>query len=495
MTLEISRRKVLAGLATGTGLAVLGWSPRAQAWVVDPLAPEAGDVIAVPELEGTLILPSDVAGFTEDFGHLVRQKPRAVLTPKSVKDIARVVAYAAKYGIKVAVNGQSGPDGARESHSQYGQALVDGGIAINLKPLATIHSIGTGVANVGAGCTWAQLVKATFATGQRPPVLNDMIHLSIGGTLSVGGLGGTSGRFGTQADNVKEIDVVTGRGELLTCSPSKNPELFEAVLAGGGQCGLIVRAVLKLIPAKPMVRFVDLIYTDQAAFLRDSVKAMRSSLVEDQNGYIVPGTGGGWQYLLSLAVSYTPPTVPDTSVLGQLSGTAGPIADMPHLDWLFRFDGLWAQLKQQGFWAAKKPWVSVMVAATEAPALLTTVLGELKPDQLGAGITRMSPMNASVIKRQAFMLPRRSAPEIFEMTMTRFPPPDYPDINGLLAQNRRFYNKTVALGGKRYLIGAIPNMSQQDWKTHYGDRWATVQALKAKYDPSNVLTPGQKMFP
>jgi cytokinin dehydrogenase len=64
-----------------------------------------------------------------------------------------------------------------------------------------------------------------------PPVLADYLRLSVGGTLTVGGVGAMTARHGLQADNVLELDVVTGRGDLLTCSPERHPDLFDAVRA------------------------------------------------------------------------------------------------------------------------------------------------------------------------------------------------------------------------------------------------------------------------
>ncbi len=46
----------------------------------------------------------------------------------------------------------------------------------------------------------------------KPPVFTDYIELSIGGTLSLGGIGGTSYRYGVQVDNVLSLEVVTVMG-------------------------------------------------------------------------------------------------------------------------------------------------------------------------------------------------------------------------------------------------------------------------------------------
>ncbi|MEW1550440.1 FAD-binding protein [Streptomyces tsukubensis] len=496
MHTDLTRRKILSGLAVGAGTAVLGWDPQARAWATAP-GPTAG-IRQIPALDGTLVLPADPSAFTEDFGHLFTRQPRAVLTPGSVNDIQKVVRYARNNAIPVAVNGQSGTGADdRESHSHYGQALVEGGIAIDPKPLGTIHSITQGIADVDAGVTWSALALRALESGQTLPVYNDFAHLSIGGTLSVGGLGGTSQRHGSQADNVEWLQVVTGTGDKVTCSRTSNRALFEAVLIGGGQYAIIVRAGVKLIPAHTTARSLEFTYTDRAAFLRDSMAVMRSGVVHDQNGYAEPKPGGGWTYRLALGMFYSAPAQPDVAALQAVlspQATAGPTADLPFQNWLLRFDPNWAALKAAGFWGSKKPWLMMFVGAEQTPAYLDTVLGELTATQMGPGPVRISPMDTRSLTRPNFMLPQSRTNEFFEVSLIRIPAPNHPDTPGLLAQNRRFYDRAVSLGAKRYLVGAVPSMTRADWRAHYGMRWIALSALKRWYDPAGILTPGQGIF-
>lgn len=496
MTTELTRRRILSGLTVGAGVAVLGWNPGTQAWATSP-DPAAG-IQQIPALDGTLVLPADTA-FTEDFGHLFTRKPRAVLTPGSVDDISKAVRFAHNNRIPVAVNGQSGTGTQdRESHSHYGQALVEGGIAIDPKPLSAIHHIGRGIADVDAGATWSTLALRALDTGQTLPVYNDFAHLSIGGTLSVGGLGGTSQRHGSQADTVEWLQVVTGTGEIVKCSRDHNRALFEAVLVGGGQFGIIVRAGLRLIPAKANARALQYTYTDRAAFLRDSVAIMRAGVVDDQNGYAEPSPSGGWTYRLALGLFYSAPDQPDVAAVEAVlsrNATPGPTADMTYREWLLRFEPDWAALKAAGFWAAKKPWLMMFLSPENTPAYLDTVLGELTATQMGPGPVRISPMDARPLTRPSFMLPKLRTNEFFEVSLIRFPAPNHPDIPGLLAQNRRFYDRAVGLGAKRYLVGAVPAMDSRDWRTHYeSSRWIELRRLKRHYDPAGILTPGQGIF-
>jgi cytokinin dehydrogenase len=72
--------------------------------------------------------------------------------------------------------------------------------------------------------------------------------------------------------------------------------------------------------------------------------------------------------------------------------------------------------------------------------------------------------------------------------------PPTPDVvSAMLAANRALYDRAVAVGGTRYSIGAIP-FSPADWRRHFGIVWPFLVAAKRRFDPDNVLTPGQGIF-
>jgi cytokinin dehydrogenase len=72
------------------------------------------------------------------------------------------------------------------------------------------------------------------------------------------------------SDYVLELEVVTGQGEQVICSPDRHPSLFDAVRAGLGQVGVITRATLRLVPAPRLVRRFLLFYPDLATMLATS---------------------------------------------------------------------------------------------------------------------------------------------------------------------------------------------------------------------------------
>jgi hypothetical protein len=74
----------------------------------------------------------------------------------------------------------------------------------------------------------------------------------VGGTLGVGGIDVNSHRYGCSADQAIQLKVATPTGDIIICSEGENRELFERVILGYGQFGIIVEATLKIRPFTPI---------------------------------------------------------------------------------------------------------------------------------------------------------------------------------------------------------------------------------------------------
>ena len=225
-----------------------------------------------------------------DYGGAVRRMPRAMVRARTAEDIVRVVAYANGRHIKVAMRGQG--------HSLSGQALIEDGIVINSSALNAVESTSDDTLDAEAGALWGDVAKAALARGRLPPVMPDAMMLSVGGTLSVGGMGETGFRCGAQVDHVLALDVVTGTGQLVTCSASHEAELFHMTLGGLGQCGIIVRARLGLAPAAAFVVTHALTYSDLAGLLADQARLADSGAPDLLNGRLNRTAQGTWDYVL-----------------------------------------------------------------------------------------------------------------------------------------------------------------------------------------------------
>ncbi|MEV6976057.1 FAD-binding protein [Kitasatospora sp. NPDC093806] len=503
---SLSRRGVIVGAAA----TVIGWNTVGRSWAVDAPTdapaetPADGDaaaqLAALPRLDGTMVVDAGtLARFGGDFGHLVTAAPRAVLRPGSVRDVAEVVAFARRHRIPVAMNGQSGGGtggtGAAaelESHSSYGQAGARGGVAIDARGLDRIVRITPGRAVVEAGVTWAQLTDAALAQGWTPPCLTDYLHLSVGGTLSVGGIGGGVQRHGFQVDTVESVDVVTGTGELVTASPRANRELFEAVLGGGGQAGIIVRATLRLVRARERALVLNLFYDDLAAYLADQEKLMAERRFDLQVGEAVRNAAGtGWRYKVEGVVHYDGAAAPDRAALVRglrCVAAETTFTDQTAREYAFRVDGFAGYLKAAGLWGQPKPWLSLFLPASTTETFMREATALLTAEDLGAGLLLFYPYRTDVLTRPMTVMPEE--PIGFHFDLLSFPAPGT-DHAAALRRNRRLYDRAVELGGKRYLIGAIPGLTRSDWRRHYGTRWGRAVSAKRRFDPAGILTPGQ----
>jgi len=433
---------------------------------------DLGDLAAI-RLDGELTAaPEALALAATDFGHIVARRPRAVLRPGSATDIAAVLRFAAERGIPVVARGCG--------HSGSGQAQARDGIVIDMTRLARIQDAGADRVTVEAGATWANVVRATSGHGRTPPVLTDYLGLSVGGTLSVGGLGGTSHRYGAQTDTVLALEAVTADGRQRRCSATEEPELFHALLAGLGQCGVITRATVRLVAAPARVRRYKLYCPTARHLIERQRLLLHEHRFDHLQGQILPGEQG-WRYLLEAATYYTPPGDPDdqaalTGLTADLD--SADIQDLPYWDFADRLADSEVVLRQTGEWWHPHPWSNLLLPDTATDGFLDRVLAGLTPADLGpAGLLLVYPFFTAPLGTPLFRAPNDAV--AFLVAALRFAPPDNPESVGrMITTNRRWYAQARDLGGTSYPASTIPF---RDWRDHYGPAWPALAAAKKRY--------------
>jgi FAD/FMN-containing dehydrogenase len=484
METRLGRRHFLVGVAAGT--AVLAFDPSNRTWITAAHA-DHPDSISIPNLDGDLVVDAaSLAEAADDFGHIIQRMPVAVLHPGSVHDICTLVQFANRHYIQVAMRGQG--------HSTFGQAQAEAGVVIDSRTLHTIHRVDAHTAVVDAGVRWIDLLTATLRQDRTPPVLTDFLELSVGGVLQVGGIGGHAHRAGFVVDNVHELQVVTGEGHLLTCSPTHEADLFHAILGGLGQFGLIVRAHIRLAPAPTQARVLQLFYTDLEQYVADQNVVVLDERFSYLEGQVVPAPSGGWRFMLEAASYYTPPQEPDnTALLEGLSPDDGTlIQELTYFDWQNRLAPVVTALRQNGVWFFPHPWCNVFLPGSAVVSYVRDVLAHLTVDDTGNGPILCYPFRRSKLHRRFVQTPDEEICYLFGILRTA-PPDDLSVVEAQVAANRALFEQAQALGGTHYPIGALP-FSPADWSQHFGVHWPDFLRLKARYDPHQVLTPGQGIF-
>src|SRR5690606_37066162 len=235
-------------------------------------------------------------------------------------------------------------------------------------------------AEVDAGAPWKVLVAATVLRGLAPAVLVVFIGLCIGGTLSMGGISSGFDR-GAQIDHVVELEIVTGRGEIVRCSEDRNAHLFEAALGGLGQFGIITRAVVELVPAMPRAVTYQLIYFDDASMFEDLWKLLRRNEFDDVFNMWVPGGPNGFMSVLNAVKYYDPSSPPDEAhLLRDLQHVAPAMqtVDDTYHDYALRVDHAVDQFKAMGAWDnVMHPWFDVFLPGRTVERYVSEVMPTL----------------------------------------------------------------------------------------------------------------------
>jgi cytokinin dehydrogenase len=485
LNMDANRRAVLlGGLAAAASAVGLAGGQAASA------APRPTGGWPPLEFDGQVLTdPASLAAAADDFGHIIHKTPAAILRPANSDDIVHATALARQYHGKVAPQGQS--------HSVWGRSMTDsnGGIV----DVSSLHSVGA-VQNdritVDAGAKWSEVLAVTLPAGKTPPVLCDYLELSVGGTIVVGGVGATTSTYGVQADNVISMDVVTGKGEKFTCSPSSRSDLFNAIRAGLGQVAIITKVTLKLVAAPASTRRFQLFYPDLATMLTDARFLSGNNRFDAVQGAIVAPPTGGWAYRLDATKFFTG-TPPNDATL-----TAG-LHDDParrtattstYFEWLNRLAALESLLRGNGQWFNPHPWLTTFIGDSHVQAVVSDEVNRTNAaNDLGQfGQIVLSPLKKSAITSPLLRKPSDNL--FYAFNFVRIPATaDINNANRLVELNKATYQRVRNAGGALYPVSAFP-MSGNDWRNHFGSAFGTLQSAKNRYDPSDILTPGYEVF-
>lgn len=426
-----------------------------------------------------------------DFGGIIARKPAAVVEPASSEDVAKVIRFANEHGLSVGTRGAG--------HSQTGQSLSDH-IVLDMTSLNAICEVDehAGKVTCQAGLRWRKLVEHLAPRELSPPVLTNNLDVSVGGTLSTAGLGVASWRYGTQADQCLELEVVTGAGETVGCSRQQHAELFDAVRGGVGQFGVITKAALNLRKHRPRFRSYYLLYDDLGRWLDDLKLVMTDERFDHLESWCVPCPQGfkrvgderqafaEWFFPLHATIELDEAAGPTDERLQGLHFYKHVHTEEGLISEFFtRLDALFALWKRAGFWDYAHPWMECILPWQTAPVYIHQVLQNMPPQAIAGGHILLWPARGQSSRVPLFMRPAGD----FLMGFGILPAVPKHLVNEALPQLNRAGQAATMLGGKRYLSGWI-SFDEAEWKAHYGELWTKVVELKKRFDPRGILNPG-----
>jgi len=184
--------------------------------------------------------------FATDAGGTAYGMPHGVVIARNARQVAHLMKTAQSHRVPVTVRGGG--------LTTEGESVAFGGVLLDMTGMSRMLSVDKATLTVRteAGIFWASLAEALRRHGM--DYLSAPLNMtsSVGGSIGVGGIDVNSPRLGCSADQAVALQVVTPTGEIVECSDTENAELFQRVVLGYGQFGVITEATMKIRPYTPL---------------------------------------------------------------------------------------------------------------------------------------------------------------------------------------------------------------------------------------------------
>lgn len=170
-----------------------------------------------------------------------KASPLSIDAPRSVAELAALVASASEQGQKVKAVGSG--------HS-FTSAAATNGRMIRLENLSGILHVdrATCRVTVGAGTRLSELNTLLDAEGLALANLGDIAYQTVAGAISTS-THGTGQALTGLAGQVVAMKLVNGLGEIIECSQSVNPHIFDVARVSVGALGVITEYTLQAVPS------------------------------------------------------------------------------------------------------------------------------------------------------------------------------------------------------------------------------------------------------
>jgi FAD/FMN-containing dehydrogenase len=203
-------------------------------------------------------------------------------------------------------------------------------------------------ADVAGMTTYEDLVDATLPHGLMPMVVPQLKTITLGGAVAGLGIESTSFRHGLPHESVREMEILTGAGEVVTARPDgEHADLYRGFPNSYGTLGYALRLVIDLLPVQPYVRLHHRRFTDAQACTDEIVEAADSD-VDFLDGTVFDG---GEQYLTTgefvdtLPVGVTPSDYTGQQIFYR-SQQERAVDHLTVRDYIWRWDTDW-------FWCSR----------------------------------------------------------------------------------------------------------------------------------------------
>jgi FAD/FMN-containing dehydrogenase len=416
------------------------------------------------------------------FNLLIDRRPAAIARCVDVNDLATALAFGQARGLEIAVRGGG--------HNPAGHCAVDDGLVIDLSRMRDVRvDRERRIATSHGGATWLDFDTATQAHGLVTPG-GVVGSTGVTGLALGGGIGHLTAQYGLTCDNLIAAELVTPAGEIVRASDDQNPELLWGLRGGGGNFGVVAQAEFRLHPLQHVVggrlEYTGEGVTEALRLFRDlAINGPRELSVQAQ---LTTDSSLAPQLIVVPCYSGEGETPEALRLLRAVSGLVNDsVRPQGFLEQQRIFD--------PGYGVDRNYWKGHFVA--ELPdRLIDDLIGRMTMLERPPGGILIESLHGApkdVDPASAAIGYRDAAFNISAMASWTDPANDEESID---------WTRTTAAAIEPWSVsGGYANYMQADEpiervRAAFGaDAFARLQALKARYDPANVLRRNQNIPP
>lgn len=471
---------------------------KAQTMRHDPITLAPDDVEALDKrLRGPLLREGDTGyeAARQVWNGMIDKQPALIVRAAGPADVIDAVRFAKGRELLVAVRGGG--------HNVAGNAVCDGGLAIDLSPMNSVRvDLEAQTARVEGGATWGDVDRETQAFGLATPG-GVVSTTGVAGLTLGGGIGWLRNKYGLSCDNLRSADVVTAGGELVRTSADENPDLFWALRGGGGNFGVVTSFEFQLHEVGPEVAFAAVMYPMEEAerllpawrdFMEEapdevSSQAILWSLPEVE---AFPEEVRG-RPVFVIGALYSGDPAEGEQVLGPLRELSDPVLDMsdvvPYTAAQSSFDPFYPEGELQYYWK------STRLAGLGEETIRTLIKHASE---------RPSPRTHLIIWHQGGAMRRvepdetafgdRSAPYLLTIDST-WPDPSQTEEN--ITWTRAVWEdlQRFSSGGLYLNFPGLGEEGEKLVRSAYGSAYDRLARVKSRWDPENLFRMNQNIAP
>jgi FAD/FMN-containing dehydrogenase len=447
-------------------------------------------------LRGRLVRPTDTDydDVRALYNGMIDKRPRLIARAVDAADVIAAVNFARDQGMLLAIRGGG--------HNGPGLGSCDDGLVIDLSMMKSVHvDPARKTVRVEPGCSSADVDHATHAFGLAVP-FGIVGSTGVAGLTLGGGTGYLTRKFGLTVDNLLEADVVLADGRFVTANAKENTDLFWALRGGGGNFGVVTSFLFQAHPVKMV--FAGPIFWDAAKDGKTVMRKFRDFLArapEELGTFVglktVPPTDPfpkeHWNKRACAVISCFNGTEAEgrKAMAPLLEGLPAPLFDWMGMMPMPAINGLFDPFFPKGLqWYWKGDFVKSLTdeaidvhiaQAAEAPSPFC--------------LMHLYPIDGAVrrVAKDATAWPTRDA--TYSMVIAGIDP-DPKNAEALKAWGRRYWKAVHPFN----MEGAYVNFMMDDEaegrvQATYGENYARLASIKAKYDPKNLFRVNQNIKP